>query len=253
MVDGASTGQVLLGARELFQSGLDDAAQNWVNRSVIYTHGYGAVMSTATTFSESGQPDFIVRDVPPTGAFEITQPRVYYGEAYGIDEAEYIDRLNLDPDVAAEVRPRHRHERRHRREHERAAVRPPRRGGDGEPRVHRPLRRERRRAAEQFLPAAPSTRGSCSTSTSCSAASSRRRARCSTAAISGSASARSRRSSNSTTTRTSSSTTDACTGYRTRSPRPTASPTPAASTAAGWASTATSPVSSARSTTSATV
>ena len=76
-----------------------------MNRSVIYTHGYGAVMSTATTFSESGQPDFIVRDVPPTGAFEIEQPRVYYGEAYGIDEEEYIARLNLDPDVAAEVRP----------------------------------------------------------------------------------------------------------------------------------------------------
>ena len=103
VVDG-SYRQVLLGARELFQSGLDDAAQNWVNRTLIYTHGYGAVMSTATTFSESGQPDFIVRDVPPTGAFDISQPRVYYGEAYGIDEDEYVARLNLDEATADTVR-----------------------------------------------------------------------------------------------------------------------------------------------------
>lgn len=102
VVDG-SYRQVLLGARELFQSGLDPAAQNWVNRALIYTHGYGAVMSTATTFSESGQPDFIVQDIPPTGAFEITQPRVYYGEAFGIDREEYIGRLNLDGAEADEV------------------------------------------------------------------------------------------------------------------------------------------------------
>lgn len=103
VVDG-SYRQVLLGVREIVQSGLDETAQNWVNRALTYTHGYGAVMSTATTFSESGQPDFIVKDIPPAGAFEIVQPRVYYGEAYGIDNEDYIDLLNLDDEEAEEVR-----------------------------------------------------------------------------------------------------------------------------------------------------
>ena len=96
--------QVLVGAREMFQSGLDDSAQNWVNRTLIYTHGYGLVVSTATDFSQSGQPNFILRDVPPSGSFEIAQPRIYYGEGYGLDAPDYADRLSLDPETEAELR-----------------------------------------------------------------------------------------------------------------------------------------------------
>ena len=103
VVDGAYR-QVLLGARELFQSGLDDAAQNWVNRTLIYTHGYGAVMSTATTFSESGQPDFLVQDVPHTGVFDITEPRIYFGEAFGIGDDDYARRLSLSDADAEAIR-----------------------------------------------------------------------------------------------------------------------------------------------------
>ena len=97
--------QVLLGAREMFQNGLDETAQNWVNRTLVYTHGYGMVMSPATDFTQAGQPNFIVRDVPPVGAFEIEQPRIYYGESYGIDSADYAGRLSLPPEEAAAVRP----------------------------------------------------------------------------------------------------------------------------------------------------
>lgn len=97
--------QVLVGARELFQNGLDDRAQNWVNRTLVYTHGYGLVMSTATEFNAAGQPNFIVRDVPTVGSIEVTQPRVYYGEAFGLDSNEYIRRLNLGEDAAASIRP----------------------------------------------------------------------------------------------------------------------------------------------------
>ena len=96
--------QVLVGAREMFQSGLDDAAQNWVNRTLIYTHGYGLVVSTATDFNQSGQPNFILRDVPPSGSFEIAQPRIYYGEGYGLDSGDYADRLSLDVETEAELR-----------------------------------------------------------------------------------------------------------------------------------------------------
>ena len=77
--------QVLLGTRELIQDGLDPTAQNWVNRRLVYTHGYGVVMSPATDFTEGGQPTFFLKDVPLTGVFEVTQPRVYYGEAAPTD------------------------------------------------------------------------------------------------------------------------------------------------------------------------
>ena len=96
--------QVLLGAREMFQSGLDETAQNWVNRTLVYTHGYGMVMTPATDFTPAGQPNFIIRDVPTVGAFDIDEPRIYYGEAYGIDDADYAALLNLSDEDAAAVR-----------------------------------------------------------------------------------------------------------------------------------------------------
>lgn len=75
--------QVLLGTREVFQAGLDDTAQNWVNRRLVYTHGYGVAMSTATDFTPTGQPDFVLRDIPTAGALTIDEPRIYYGEVFG--------------------------------------------------------------------------------------------------------------------------------------------------------------------------
>ena len=75
--------QVLLGTREVLQAGLDETAQNWVNRRLVYTHGYGIAMSTATDFTPTGQPNFVVQDIPSTGALTIDEPRIYYGEVFG--------------------------------------------------------------------------------------------------------------------------------------------------------------------------
>ena len=72
--------QVLLGTRELIPEGLDPSAQSWVNRRLVYTHGYGVVMSPATDFTAEGQPTFFIKDIPPQGKFAVDQPRVYYGE-----------------------------------------------------------------------------------------------------------------------------------------------------------------------------
>jgi uncharacterized protein len=93
--------QVLVGTRELFQHGLDETAQNWVNRKLIYTHGYGVVMATATDFTQAGQPNLIVRDVPVQGLFDITEPRVYYGESFGWNPSPLERALLDDEDLAA--------------------------------------------------------------------------------------------------------------------------------------------------------
>ena len=51
-----------------------------MNRKLVYTHGYGVVVSPATEFTEEGQPEFYIKDVPPTGILTVNQPRIYYGE-----------------------------------------------------------------------------------------------------------------------------------------------------------------------------
>jgi uncharacterized membrane protein (UPF0182 family) len=83
MVDGQLR-QVLVSAREVSLEGLPPDARNWVNQKLQYTHGYGIVMSPANGFTQSeGRPEFLVRDIPIQGSFQITRPELYYGEASG--------------------------------------------------------------------------------------------------------------------------------------------------------------------------
>jgi len=74
--------QVMLAARELDATGVPE--DNWVNQHLVYTHGYGSVLSPANTVSTEGQPDFLVRDINPEDdapdAVRIDQPRIYFGD-----------------------------------------------------------------------------------------------------------------------------------------------------------------------------
>ncbi|MFQ5826761.1 MAG: UPF0182 family protein, partial [Dehalococcoidia bacterium] len=72
--------QVMLSARELLPENLEAEAQTWVNQRLVYTHGYGAVLSPVTEFTGEGLPVSLVKDIPPTGVVEITRPEIYYGE-----------------------------------------------------------------------------------------------------------------------------------------------------------------------------
>ncbi|MBE7010343.1 MAG: UPF0182 family protein [Ruminococcaceae bacterium] len=74
---------VFLAAREMNKENLDEAAQSYANRVFRYTHGFGAVASPVNKVTAEGQPEFLIRDIPPVSAEgmpEITQPRIYYGE-----------------------------------------------------------------------------------------------------------------------------------------------------------------------------
>ncbi|MGI8477224.1 MAG: UPF0182 family membrane protein, partial [Thermomicrobiales bacterium] len=75
--------QVVLSAREIDQSGLPVNAQTWTNERLVYTHGYGAVVSPVSSVSAQGLPSFLVKQIPPdgSGAYAITQPAIYFGEA----------------------------------------------------------------------------------------------------------------------------------------------------------------------------
>jgi uncharacterized membrane protein (UPF0182 family) len=70
--------QTIVSARELNSADLQ--TQSWVNRHLQFTHGYGAVVSPANAVTADGKPEFLVRDVPPRGTPQITEPRIYFGE-----------------------------------------------------------------------------------------------------------------------------------------------------------------------------
>ena len=74
--------QVLLSARELDQSQLQEQSQTWVNKHLTYTHGYGVVVSPVNEAGGDGLPILMVRDIPPRTEtdLKITRPEIYYGE-----------------------------------------------------------------------------------------------------------------------------------------------------------------------------
>ena len=82
LIEGALT-QVMVAARELDSDDLP--AEGWVNEKLVYTHGFGEVISRANDVNPTtGEPAFLVRDVPPRSVvpeLETAQPRIYFGEA----------------------------------------------------------------------------------------------------------------------------------------------------------------------------
>ncbi|NLV71427.1 MAG: UPF0182 family protein [Actinobacteria bacterium] len=74
--------QVLISARELDQTQLQQQSQTWVNKHLTYTHGYGFVLSPVNEAGRDGLPLLFVRNIPPTTAtdIKITRPEIYYGE-----------------------------------------------------------------------------------------------------------------------------------------------------------------------------
>src|SRR5699024_7441020 len=45
-----------------------------------YTHGYGVAMSQVNDVTDQGQPEYIMKNLPPEGAMDIERPQVYFGE-----------------------------------------------------------------------------------------------------------------------------------------------------------------------------
>jgi len=80
-VDGRDR-EVMVSARELEFDALPEESRTWVNRHLVYTHGYGLAMSPVSTVTAEGLPEFYVKDIPPnsTAGIEVDQPRIYYGE-----------------------------------------------------------------------------------------------------------------------------------------------------------------------------
>lgn len=79
-IDGKET-PVLIGARQLNTANLP--SPSWVNTHLQYTHGQGAAVIAANSVdSTTGNPNFVVSNVPPVstnGMPQLTQPNIYFG------------------------------------------------------------------------------------------------------------------------------------------------------------------------------
>ena len=74
--------QVMLATRELVVNQLPAQANTWVNRHLIYTHGYGLASSPVNEVTSEGLPRLFVKDLPPDYEpdLKIERPEIYYGE-----------------------------------------------------------------------------------------------------------------------------------------------------------------------------
>jgi uncharacterized membrane protein (UPF0182 family) len=81
VIDGVRR-QALISAREMNVAQLDDTAKTWINRHLVYTHGYGVVLSPVNEVSNEGLPLFFVKDLPPKSSVDLTVavPAIYFGE-----------------------------------------------------------------------------------------------------------------------------------------------------------------------------
>jgi uncharacterized membrane protein (UPF0182 family) len=72
--------QVMLSARELDINRLPDQARTWVNDHLVFTHGFGLVMTPVNRISAEGLPEFYIKDIPPTSSvgLTVTRPELYY-------------------------------------------------------------------------------------------------------------------------------------------------------------------------------
>ncbi len=79
-LDGRSQ-DVVLAARELQSGGIPHSS--WVNRHLVYTHGYGIVAAPTTRVdSQTESPVFLDGGIPPSQEIPVRRPQIYFGQAF---------------------------------------------------------------------------------------------------------------------------------------------------------------------------
>jgi len=86
--------QVELSARDLNSCGVP--SPSCVNTHLVYTHGYGAVLSPANAVTSGGDPQLLLKDLPPQGAPPLDRPGLYYGENLGGYSIVRTDQREID-------------------------------------------------------------------------------------------------------------------------------------------------------------
>lgn len=72
--------QIMLSPRELNSEQLPQ--QSFINKHLIYTHGYGVAAAPVNEVTPEGLPKLFVKDFPPSSSkkrLKVTRPQIYYG------------------------------------------------------------------------------------------------------------------------------------------------------------------------------
>ena len=72
--------QTFIASREIDESKITDT---WVNKNLKYTHGYGATLSRVDKVTDNGQPDLLLKNIPPETdekEIKIKRPEIYFGK-----------------------------------------------------------------------------------------------------------------------------------------------------------------------------
>jgi uncharacterized membrane protein (UPF0182 family) len=102
LIEGEVT-QVGLAAREIEVDNVADST--WVNDHLVFTHGFGSVLSPTNEVTAEGQPEFLVNDIPPkiaTESLTLDQPRIYFGEVPGSQDFVFVGTLEQEVDALEE-------------------------------------------------------------------------------------------------------------------------------------------------------
>ncbi|MDJ0509054.1 MAG: UPF0182 family protein [Crocosphaera sp.] len=87
--------QVLIAARELDYNEVPEQAKTWVNKHLVYTHGYGFTLSPVNRVDQGGLPFYFVQNIGTENnagelqtssnsirnSIPIDNPRIYFGES----------------------------------------------------------------------------------------------------------------------------------------------------------------------------
>ena len=74
---------IMVSVREFDEEKLPSSSKSYINKKLRYTHGYGITANPTNSATEEGQPNYIIKDIPSlseSGAPQIMQPRIYFGE-----------------------------------------------------------------------------------------------------------------------------------------------------------------------------
>ncbi len=79
--------------------------RHWGSAALMYTHGFGLVMSPVNEVDAEGRPTYAMRDIPPRAShreFAAVEPRVYYGEGmkddYILTNIRHLQELDYPDD-----------------------------------------------------------------------------------------------------------------------------------------------------------
>ena len=104
---GGKITEVMVAPRDINLDGL--TTRGWVYDRLQYTHGYGLIMTAVNSEQPDGEPQYIIKDIPPVAPpeLQVKQPGIYYSDLRDDegnlgDEYALVDSKQVEYDYPAQ-------------------------------------------------------------------------------------------------------------------------------------------------------